>query len=230
MSTPARQTQPISPILARGTALFQVIAGRSPIGMTFSIASGAQARVGRMEGEISLSEDDEVSPVHATVSSRAGQVVIADNNSLNGVYVRVREPVALDDGDMFRVGAQLFRFDLLSVADAYPTPDGTQIFTSPRLKGSYRVLQILRDGLPGLSSSSSTDELSIGVEGARVNFTADTYLSRMHAKIIRAADGAAFLHDLGSTNGTWVRVRGDRSVRHGDQLLVGNTVLQASVH
>jgi pSer/pThr/pTyr-binding forkhead associated (FHA) protein len=215
--------------MAKGVALLQVIAGRSPIGMSFSIAPAASAKIGRGDVEIALLEDDEVSPLHATISSAGGNIVLSDTGSANGVYVRVREPAALSDGSFFRVGAQLFRFDMLNAADSFPTPDGTSILTSPRLKGSFRVLQILRDGLPGLSSSSTSDDLSIGSDGTSIVFTADSYLSTTHARVVRAADGQCFLHDLGSTNGTYLRIQGDRGIRHGDQILVGNTVLAASV-
>ncbi len=229
MSQKSRVTQPLSPVMATGSALLQIVAGRSPIGMSFSIDPSATAKIGRGDVEIPLMEDDEVSMIHATVSSTGGAIVISDNGSANGVYVRVVEPAPLSDGDFFRVGAQLFRFDLLDAEDSFPTPDGTAILTSPRLKGSFRVLQILRDGLPGLSSSSSNDDLSIGAAGTSIVFTADSYLSTSHARVVRAADGQCFLHDLGSTNGTYLRLTGDRTIRHGDQFLIGNTVLSAAI-
>ncbi|MBJ7369343.1 MAG: FHA domain-containing protein, partial [Ilumatobacteraceae bacterium] len=57
---------------------------------------------------------------------------------------------------------------------------------------------------------------------------ADTFASQQHARIEMRAD-AIWVVDLGSTNGTFVngqRVTTDKSMRKGDRLQVGSTVLE----
>lgn len=54
----------------------------------------------------------------------------------------------------------------------------------------------------------------------------DEYASRVHAELYADADGQAWVHDLGSINGTWlngVRVRVPTRVYPGDVVLVGRT-------
>ena len=45
-------------------------------------------------------------------------------------------------------------------------------------------------------------------------------------KLVDTLDEQALLEDLGSSNGTFVRLAAPTSVRPGDQLLVGNQLLR----
>lgn len=59
----------------------------------------------------------------------------------------------------------------------------------------------------------------------------DELASRMHAQIIRAADGALVLEDLGSKNGTKINGRETRraALRFGDRIVIGGTTDRKSV-
>lgn len=229
MSTGARKTQPLSPLLQKGTATLTLLAGKSPLGLQFSLNPGQPYRLGRGDVEISLGEDDELSPVHAAFEYRGTTLIVMDQGSANGVYVRVREPRAIGNGDWIRVGSQYFRFEDVKGDDRFATADGTLFYTSPKRRGSFRLLQVFRDGFAGLSSTSSNDEITIGGEGASIGFSADPFLSTTHARVVRAPDGQCFIHDLGSTNGTWLRVRGEVSLADGDELMAGNELFRVSV-
>jgi pSer/pThr/pTyr-binding forkhead associated (FHA) protein len=58
-----------------------------------------------------------------------------------------------------------------------------------------------------------------------VSFPHDGYVSSKHATII-VADGSLAVKDLGSANGTFVRVNGQAAVTAGDLLLVGEQILR----
>ncbi len=224
----SRKTQPFGPLMAPGHARLTIVAGECPTGITYSL-SATDHEAGRKGKHIVLSEDNTVSEKHATFSYRKGVLVVTDEGSLNGIYVRIRGPKPLTHGDMFRVGGQFFRFDELEGAEEFPTDDGTLFFTSPRRKGSFRVVQILDGGKTGMSSTSSKDELSIGGEGATVAFTADPFLSELHCKISKNSTGSFAIEDLGSTNGTYVRVDGKESLAHGDYVYIGNELLRVEI-
>jgi len=74
-------------------------------------------------------------------------------------------------------------------------------------------------------------ELTIGrAPGCHVSVADDTFASSLHARVF-GRDGGVFVEDLGSTNGTYVngaRLAGPTVLRPGDQVQVGNTVLEAS--
>ena len=66
--------------------------------------------------------------------------------------------------------------------------------------------------------------VSFGREGCTFNFPVNK-ISRQHAEIY-AEKGHYILRDLGSQNGTFVRVRGARVLRHGDQFRIGNSCFE----
>jgi serine phosphatase RsbU (regulator of sigma subunit) len=77
----------------------------------------------------------------------------------------------------------------------------------------------------------SKDRVTIGRSRESDIFLPDQWLSRHHAEILRR-EVNFFLHDLGSKNGTLLNgepVHGDRRLRHGDVITLGEHVLTFSV-
>jgi pSer/pThr/pTyr-binding forkhead associated (FHA) protein len=73
---------------------------------------GRMTRIGRRATADIVIDDNSVSRRHALVLERAGAPVIADDRSLNGVYVngrRIRE-ARLHHGDEVQIGARVMRF------------------------------------------------------------------------------------------------------------------------
>ena len=72
-------------------------------------------------------------------------------------------------------------------------------------------------------------EMTMGrAGGCQVAIPEDTFASQIHARIFNR-DGQTWVEDLGSTNGTFVnrsRVTAAVAVQRGDQVQVGNTVLE----
>ncbi len=67
--------------------------------------------VGRQAPGWSLAPDDQqLSRRHIAVTRDAGGLRLKDLNTVNGTFVRIREPLRLTDGLVFRVGRQLFAF------------------------------------------------------------------------------------------------------------------------
>ena len=59
----------------------------------------------------------------------------------------------------------------------------------------------------------------------------DTYVSQLHARVF-TKDGAWFVEDLGSTNGTYLntkRVSSALAVKRGDRIKIGATVMEAEL-
>ncbi len=82
---------------------------------------------------------------------------------------------------------------------------------------------------------SLAGEVTVGrAAGCQVRVD-DTYASQLHARVFEQ-DGAVFVEDLGSTNGTYLNRRGTKNkekvtaavpLRPGDRLIVGKTILEA---
>lgn len=79
------------------------------------------------------------------------------------------------------------------------------------------------------SAITLSDVLAIGRDTENdICVADDTFMSGHHARLEVRPEGT-WLVDLGSTNGTFVngqRVDADRSVRRGDRIQVGSTVLE----
>jgi hypothetical protein len=73
------------------------------------------------------------------------------------------------------------------------------------------------------------DELTVGrAPGCGVSVPSDTFVSQVHARVFRR-DGAWWVEDLGSTNGTFVndhKVSAPAPLHPGDRLKVGRTILE----
>jgi sigma-B regulation protein RsbU (phosphoserine phosphatase) len=77
----------------------------------------------------------------------------------------------------------------------------------------------------------ASERVTIGRSRDSDIFLPDQWLSRHHAEILKK-DASFFLHDLGSKNGTLLNgepVHGDRRLRHGDVITLGEHVLTFSI-
>ncbi len=93
----------------------------------------------------------------------------------------------------------------------------------------YRLKVVEPDSLRG-NVYDVADEVTVGRAagcGVRVE---DGYTSNLHARLYRR-EGALWVEDLGSTNGTWVnaeRLQGATRIGRGDLLQVGGTVFEVA--
>ena len=77
-------------------------------------------------------------------------------------------------------------------------------------------------------SYNLADEITLGRSAGCTITVDDDFVSQMHARVFQRADQIV-VEDLGSTNGTYVnrqRVSAPMVMRLGDQLQVGDTVLE----
>jgi pSer/pThr/pTyr-binding forkhead associated (FHA) protein len=232
----AGAAQPASPF-AVGTS-FQFGAGQRPEdraklvvigqdgkpGREYEI-EGDQTDVGREEGSILLVNDPYVSPRHARLQFREGRFFIRDLESVNGVYVRLRAPERLQHADLVLVGLEVLRFEVVSDAERGLGPAaerGTQVFGSPAAPRYARLCQRTVEGVTRDVYYPTREETVIGREVGDVVFTTDPFMSRRHAAIVRdPATNTFTLKDLGSSNGTYLGIRGERELVAGDHVRVG---------
>jgi pSer/pThr/pTyr-binding forkhead associated (FHA) protein len=74
------------------------------------------------------------------------------------------------------------------------------------------------------------DETVIGRESGDIVFTSDPFMSRRHAAVARdAASGSFTLRDLGSSNGTYLAIRGEHEITNGDHLRIGQHLFRLEV-
>lgn len=187
--------------------------------------SDRDADVGSAEGDIKLPDDPYLSPRHARILCRDGTYIVRDLASENGIYVRLREDVQLRDRDMLLLGQQVLRFELLMEGESTLGPahqGGVMVFGTPETPRLARLLQYTTEGVGRDVHYLFRDETVIGRENGDIVFTEDPFLSRRHAALrFDRARKSFSLRDLGSSNGTALRIRGEHVLKDGDQFRIG---------
>jgi pSer/pThr/pTyr-binding forkhead associated (FHA) protein len=183
--------------------------------------------VGRTEGALSFADDPYLAPRHVRLLVQNGKVILRPIDSVNGVFVRVQS-CDLSPGDSFLVGKELLRYEpLLPEERDLPSlvEHGVRIFGSAPREAWGRLRQLTIAGTARDVWHLTRPELVLGREEGDVTFPDDEFMSRRHAAVKRVGTKAR-LEDLGSSNGTFVRVRSDRELKAGDLLRIGDQLLR----
>lgn len=196
-------------------------------GVSYPISS-EQLDIGSREGSVILKEDPYVSPRHARLSREGGQWYAVDLGSTNGIYLKVQGKRVLVDGDLILLGQQVLRFEVVMEAEQALRPalqHGVALFGTPQAPRFARLCQRTVEGVTRDVYHLYRSEVSMGRETADIVFADDPFLSRRHAvlKLQQAGEGVRSfsLEDAGSSNGTFVAIRGRERLTGGEVLRVG---------
>jgi len=197
-------------------------------GAEFTLAH-LENSIGGSAAHIGFGDDAFVAPHAATLAFVDERLVLRDEGSANGVYLRVREPVALEPFDLFVAGERLLRYD-----GPVEVPEGVDadppFLGAPRPEGAIvRVTEVLSGARTGRTCYRSAPSISIGRAGCDLNFPADALLASRHAEIRFGEDGTALLADVAEGgSGVFLRVRPQQPVelQAGDVLRVGQQQLR----
>lgn len=189
---------------------------------------GDQIDIGRTQGDL-LFEDPYLSPRHARIVSQPEGQILSDLESRNGVFIRLRAGADLEDGDLFLVGRQLLKFELVPDYERDLRPavqhNVMQFGTQQSVPSWGRLRQMGPTGVAHDVFYFGRDQVVIGREQGDIVFSDDQFLSRRHAYVSRQG-GLGHLEDLGSSNGTFVRLRSAHLLVPGDVVRMGNVLLR----
>jgi pSer/pThr/pTyr-binding forkhead associated (FHA) protein len=196
------------------------------VSRTFTLDRG-EAVVGRGEADIKF-EDVFLSPMHARFELRDGELWVRDLGSRNGTWVFIEQPAKLNDTDVLLVGSQLLRFRRLGYPGPHPPEaDSTRRMGSLIPSADVAVLEQLRaDGsVRDTFHLSPARTVLLGRESGDWVFPYDQTMSGKHAEV-RSQDAEFFVHDAGSRNGVAIGVRGERVLKIGQRILIGDQVMR----
>lgn len=191
-------------------------------GPTYVITRAA-LHCGRTQAEVKFPDDATVSPRHCRFLQREDGGFLEDLGSVNGTFIRLRQPRALTPGDEIRIGRQLLRLEPIPrppAGEGAARPWGS---TDPGFRA--RLTQLLEGGGTGEVFPLRLGENSLGREVGHVCFPGDRYVSARHARV-DVSEGGVLLSDVGSSNGTFVKVTQPTRITSGDQILVGMQLLR----
>jgi pSer/pThr/pTyr-binding forkhead associated (FHA) protein len=180
--------------------------------------------IGRGQGPL-FDADPYLSPRHAEFFLTDVGLEIRDHRSLNGVFVRITDEEPLESGDTFRIGQELLRFDAINPLT--PLEDGTEIIGTPNPGYWGRLSVVVGRDLDGPAFPLFDETAKLGRERGDILFPEDGYVSGAHCQIT-LRDGRVHLKDLGSSNGTFLRVRERRLVPSGSLMLMGQQLFRVA--
>jgi pSer/pThr/pTyr-binding forkhead associated (FHA) protein len=224
---PGRGTLLFGGAMQAARAKLTLIRGDGDDGVSFTLA-GQDHLAGRGDCPISFPDDPFLSPTHANFAYANNQLVVRDQGSLNGVYVRISSPTPVANGAMVLVGEQVLSVNRAAQPEDLPDTDGTYYSASMVRPATLEVRQNLRGGQIGWVHRTSGDAVTIGRENNDINFPDDPFISGRHAELKLAGDMLS-VTDLGSRNGTFVRVAGERVLKHGDYVFLGQQLLRVEI-
>jgi pSer/pThr/pTyr-binding forkhead associated (FHA) protein len=194
--------------------------------------SGGRHVVGRDEAcAIAFADDPLLAAKHAALLTAPARTTLQPIDEFNGTYLRIASPIELEHGDVLRIGQEVLRFERFDRLTAeHSLVDGAPIHVgAPVPAGIWgRLCQL------GLSRQVcnayllSSQDVFLGRERGDILFPRDGFVSGSHA-VISERNGRVYLKDLGSSNGTFVRVKSDVSLQEGDLLLLGRNLLRVKM-
>ena len=191
--------------------------------------AGEYLVIGRAGSDIAFDDDRFLGRQHARLERGAdGAVKVVPMDALNGVFRKADAPVELADGMTILVGREVLRYERIDPEEVKVHPlvrHGVALFGSPPREPWGRLLQVIPNGGHRDVRHLAAEEIVLGREEGDLVFRDDAFMSRRHAAL--TWDGQrAQITDLGSSNGTFVRITGPTPLKHGDHVRMGDQLLR----
>jgi pSer/pThr/pTyr-binding forkhead associated (FHA) protein len=223
-SVPAKPGVP-APAAVSGSVMLTALRADGSEAGSYTLTQSPTETIGRDTGSI-FAGDSYLSPRHATFTRKSERLFVGDARSLNGVYLKIRpnSPWPLRFGDVFRIGQEILRLEKLDAPQ--PSPDGVQRLGSPSDGYVARLGLVIGRDTTGNAFPVPKAGLHLGRERGDVLFPEDGYVSGLHCRLGVGGDNTITLTDLGSSNGSFVRLRDEHQVSSGDILLMGQQLFR----
>ncbi len=187
--------------------------------------------LGKSQGDLQFAGDAQLAPLHARFYAEGSQLLVEDMSEGRGVYVRLIATYTLQDGDVIMMGKEVMKFREKADALAAAASTGTTVLDMSELLAEpvAQFVKLTADGkeddvkYPLLES-----EITWGRNKGTYIFPEDGFMSRSHAKVYQRGD-SYFLEDVGSRNGTFIKVRGTAPVPQGAMVLAGGQLLKVTI-
>ena len=194
---------------------------------TFALHLG-ENRIGAGEDcQIRFGDDGFLAELHCAVDAAPGRIVLRPIDTANGTFLRITTPVEIHNGDYMRVGQEVLAFERLERMQPERGRSGeSEVVGWPVPRGVWgRLCQIGLQRQVANAYLLANPDVFLGRERGDILFPKDGFVSGSHA-VLSDRNGRAFLKDLGSSNGTFVRVKQDTPLRTGDLFLLGRNLLR----
>lgn len=178
------------------------------------------------EGDVPLPDDPFVALNQARFFFSGARLAVEDVGGGNGVFVRLRTERELTTGGELRLGRQ--RLVLEPIPAPSPGAGGVIPWGSPDAGYRFRLIQMMEGGLRAAAYPLKEGDNQLGREQGDITFPTDGFVSGRHAMLSVRQD-RLLVRDLGSSNGTFIRLGAAAFVENGDQYLIGRQLLRVEL-
>ena len=102
-------------------------------------------------------------------------------------------------------------------------------FSRVAVPDEFTHLFFIEGGALGMTVCARGNALHVGREDGDLNFPGDIYMSSKHCTV-EESSGKFTLTDHDSRNGTYVRVKTEQPLNHGDYLFIGRKLLRVELN
>jgi len=195
--------------------------------------SGDCVHIGAEHGDIVLGDDPYLSPRHASLEWSAEGWTVTDLGSVNGVYLEIQGKHRLQHRDLLLLGQQVILFETLKDYERDLGPisqHGVLLFGTPDEKPRARLSVVSTEGVARSVYYLCGDEVVVGRDRGDIVMPRDLFMSGTHATLrYEREDESYSLEDAGSSNGTLLRMRAPRLLRHGQKFRMGRNLFRFDV-
>jgi thioredoxin reductase/ferredoxin/pSer/pThr/pTyr-binding forkhead associated (FHA) protein len=179
----------------------------------FPLVAQGVTTVGRQGATVAFPQDTMLSDQHAAITHGTNGLEVRDLGSQHGVFLKVAEGrvIPLESGTIVKAGRQ------------WLVPETSAGRWAAVIHYDAAGREVARHAI-----AENTTMVLGRAAPATVLDGADSTLSRRHVSL-SAERGRLLLRDLGSRNGTFVKIEGSWPLQDGDVLWLGNQVLRVSI-
>jgi len=193
---------------------------------------GGENYIGRSDScDVPFPQDGLLASKHCMIDAGETPFRLRPVDFCNGTYLRISTPVELQHGDIIRVGQEVLRFERIDdiEPEVNPITGWPATVGCPIPRGVWgRLCQIGMARQVANAYLLSHRDVFLGRERGDILFPKDGFVSGSHA-VISERGGRVYLKDLGSSNGTFLRIKQEIALRNGDLLLLGRNLLRVHV-
>ena len=187
---------------------------------SLSVGSGSVA-------DLAYPGDSDLAPLHARFREENTLLFVEDLSGRDGVFLRLTGTHTLQTGDLVRFGGQLLEFQERSEALTAAAATGTSVMDLNQMMDEpvAEFVSMVGGTMVGARFPLLAQDVTWGRTRGTYQFPDDRLMSGSHARVYqRGAD--YFLEDLGSRNGTFVKLRGKTELQPGAVVRVGGQMLK----
>ena len=186
--------------------------------------------VGRSKADITFPDDHAMAPSGARFFLDDEQLFVQDlSGGAENIFMRIAGGYTLQDQDIVLMGRQVFKFREIPGAMSAANELGVSLEEVSRtLEQPVAELLPLNPAAGAQAHCPlSLQEVYFGRMKGTYTFPEDKLMSRSHARVLQRAEDFV-VEDLGSRNGTFVKVRGAAPLNVNGMILLGSQLLRVT--